>query len=215
MKLPPMNIERVDAASVVDFMKENHYLGTVPNTSRFCFAGYENGKLKAVAVYGPCQAAKLPRDYLELKRLAACGLDATLSSFLAHTLRLLKDYGVRAVLTWADQDQGHHGGIYQATNWIYAEPRSYAWVHHYRAPDGTVIDHKKAFAKFGTCSKKKLAEIAPYLEPFLPAMKLRYLMPLNATESDCLRELRAIKKPYPKPYSGVVLRPAHSQRFAA
>jgi len=36
-------------------------------------------------------------------------------------LRKLKKHakGLKLVVSYADFNQGHHGGIYQATNWIY------------------------------------------------------------------------------------------------
>ena len=175
------------------FMTEHHYLGDVPTAATLC---YGNGH--SVAAYGPVHAPKMPKDYLELRRLASDGSDI-LSRFLAQTLKALKNAGVPAVLTWADPAAGHHGGIYQATNWIYTEPRSYSWNSHYRRPDGTVIDHRKAYALFGSSSKKVVLEREPTWEAFLPPMKYRYLMPLNVSADEAVAATRSLVRPYPKP----------------
>ena len=187
-----------------------HYLGDIPSNSTHVFSA--SG---AAAAYGPSHAPRTPAGYLELRRLVADAPSVPLSSFLAATLRSLKTEGVPGVVTWADPAQGHHGGIYQATNWIYAEPRSYSWNYHYRTPDG-VVDHRKAFALLGTSSKRRIADLRPDWEPFLPAMKLRYVMPLNVSADTILEAFRAIRKPYPKPaFCGHPRRPPHSQRSAS
>jgi hypothetical protein len=209
------NIQRATRLDVIGLMSTNHYLGDVPKTSSFIYSCIEDERVVAAAAYGPCQAAKLPPGYLELKRLVSGDMKASLSSFLSGTLRLLRSEGVPAVLTWADPSAGHHGGIYQATNWIYAEPRSYCWNYSFRRPDGSTFDHRAAYAKYGTSSKKKVLEVDPNLEAFLPPMKLRYCMPLNITEDECLLALRALKKPYPKPRGNILSRPVHAQRSMA
>ena len=175
------------------FMEKYHYLKNVP-TSATIF--YGNGK--SVAAYGPIHAPRMPKDYLELRRLASDGTDV-LSKFLAETLRSLKAAGVPAVMTWADPAAGHHGGIYQATNWIYTEPRSYSWNSHYRKPDGTVVDHRAAYKLFGSSAKKVVLTLEPTWEAFLPPMKYRYLMPLNVSLEEAIAATNSLLRPYPKP----------------
>ena len=187
------SIRRITKEEARVILSKHHYLGDVPIAASIC---YGNGK--SVAVYGPVHAPKMPKDYLELRRLASDGTDV-LSKFLSKTLKALKAEGVPAVLTWADPAAGHHGGIYQATNWIYTEPRSYNWNSHYRAPDGTVIDHRAAYKRFGSSSKKVVLAAEPTWEAFLPLMKYRYLMPLNVSAEEALAKTRSLVRPYPKP----------------
>lgn len=196
-------------------LSQTHYLGDVPAATTHRFGAFFRDKLDCVATYGPCHAPRLPKSYIELSRLTSRGLGTPLSKFLAEGLRVLKREGVPAVLTWADPAAGHHGGIYQATNWVYAEPRSYNWNFSFRDEEGGVINHRKAFSLFGTSSKKKVLALKPNWEAFLPPMKLRYVMPLNISEEQCLAELRAVKKPYPKPRDGSVKRPSFQQRSLA
>jgi hypothetical protein len=186
-------MQRISRAEAQSFMAQHHYLGDVPAAASVCY-----GNEKSVASYGPVHAPRLPKDYLELRRLASDGTDV-LSRFLSATLRSLKADGVPAVLTWADPAAGHHGGIYQATNWIYTEPRSYSWNSHYRTPDGTVVDHRAAYKRFGSSAKRVVLEAEPTWEPFLPPMKYRYLMPLNVSRETALLATRSLVRPYPKP----------------
>jgi hypothetical protein len=56
-----------------------------------------------------------------LTRIALTNHKAPVSRIMAITLRKLKKHakGLKLVVSYADFNQGHHGGIYQATNWIY------------------------------------------------------------------------------------------------
>lgn len=183
------------------FIMAFHYLRTLPTSIKQNYGLFDAaGRLMAVACYGPCHVARMPKEFLELRRLCRHPEHSQpLSRFLAETLRELKSSGVAAVLSWADLAAEHHGGIYQATNWVYTEPYSYNWNSHFKTPDGKIVDHREAFARFGTSSKKKMLEINPSWEAFLPPMKLRYLMPLNWRKNKCLSAMRAKERPYPKP----------------
>ena len=191
------NMQTITKAEANAFMAQHHYLGDVPAAATIC---YGNGK--SVAAYGPVHAPRMPKTYLELRRLASDGTDV-LSRFLAETLRALKASGVPAIMTWADPSAGHHGGIYQATNWIYTEPRSYNWNSHYRKPDGTVIDHRAAYKMFGSSAKKVVLAAEPTWEAFLPPMKYRYIMPLNVSANEAIAATNSLRRPYPKPNSMV------------
>ena len=193
LRLQAREVSRAEAATLV---AAYHYLGTL--NANLCFG--VGDPLEAVAAYGPCHMPKAPEGFIELRRLVKRP-DAvlSLSAFLADTLRQLKRRGVRAVLTWADPAAGHHGGIYQATNWVYNEPRSYNWNSHFKTEDGSVVDHREAYKRFGTSSKTKVLALNPGWTAFLPAMKYRYVMPLNAPKAECLAALNARELPYPKP----------------
>ena len=60
-------------------------------------------------------------EFCELSRVALNRHECSVSRVIALALRFLKRQspGLRVVLSYADTMQGHHGGIYQATNWIY------------------------------------------------------------------------------------------------
>jgi hypothetical protein len=181
------------------FMAKHHYIGTVPVNCSEHFGLYHGDDLVAVACYGHCHIPRLAGTFTELRRLAAsAAIERSLSSFLAITMRAMGRRGAQALVTWADPAAGHHGGIYQATNWIYCEPRSYNWNASYRTPDG-VLTHREVFKLYGTSAKPKVLALHPDWVPFLPPMKYRYIYPLSLSKAECLERMRARERPYPKP----------------
>jgi hypothetical protein len=190
----------VSRAEAIAFMLAHHYLGTVPSNATNLFGWRHDGRLLAVASYGACHVPKLSKTFRELQRLAASpAMQQPLSSFLSATVRDMRRFGAQALITWADPAAGHHGGIYQATNWVYCEPRSYNWNASYRTPDGTVLSHRQVFDLYGTSAKAKVLALHPDWEAFLPPMKHRYIYPLAMTKAACLEHMRARERPYPKP----------------
>lgn len=94
--------------------------------------------------------------------------------------------GVRLIISFADPEQGHHGGIYQATNWAYSGKSP--------APDEYMIFGKRMHgrsmrAKYGTHLGKDFIKIVK------GSSKYRYLMPLDKAMAEQIEHLR---KPYPK-----------------
>lgn len=190
-----------------EFLSRHHYLGVCSPGQPEAFGWIEDGALVAVAVYGAPHAPKIPREYRDLRRLARSeAMQAPLSRFVAQTLRHLKLAGWQAAITWADQEQGHHGGIYQATNWIYVQPQSYNWNSSYKLPDGTIRDHRSVFKELGTTAKAKVAELRPSWQPFLPKQKLKYVFPMLARLSEIEAAMRVKAAPHPKPMGEEIVR---------
>ena len=211
-------LRAIQPGEAAPLMERAHYLRTSPTNAGPCFGWFDSDLLYAAAIYGPLHMPKGPKGWLELRRLVrAPDYESPLSSFLSATLRVLKRSGVPAVVTWADPTVGHHGGIYQATNWVYNEPRSYNWNSSFITETGEVLNHREVFGMFGTSSKKKVLELRPEWTAFLPLPKYRYLMPLKVSKQEALIALGGIEKPYPKPAhecGGKPVRPPHSQRYA-
>jgi hypothetical protein len=211
-----LRLQEIAASDAADLLRRQHYLGNSPTNAAPCFGMLAGDLLYAAALYGPLHMPKGPVGWLELRRLVrAPDFPGSLSAFLAATLRELKSRGVPAVLTWADPAAGHHGGIYQATNWVFNEPRSYNWNSSYKTESGAVLTHRDVFKLLGTSAKAKVLALRPGWTPFLPLPKYRYVMPLNISKRDALVALGGIEKPYPKPaHEGAPQRPAHAQRSA-
>lgn len=123
-------VRPVPHATAVSLIQEHHYAHGGPNTSVAALGLYhrDGDQLFGAALWLPpiITAARRanpngPHAVLALSRLA-CVPDApkNAASFLiANGIRLLPDR-YRTLLTFADEAQGHLGGIYQATNWAYA-----------------------------------------------------------------------------------------------
>lgn len=113
---------------VREWLLFKHYAHRIPSIS-FAFGLY-NKELRMVGVctYGVPASPSLVSGaiseeyadkFFELNRLVVDdGLPRnTLSFFVATTLKMLPRPMV--VVSYADSEQGHHGYIYQATNWLY------------------------------------------------------------------------------------------------
>lgn len=114
-----------------DFVKQYHYLREAKFFSCYSFGLWLDGELVGVAAFSNPQGNStlkgwfgLPNDdttVLELSRL--CLLpelnNTNASSFLlGNSIKLLKRYGIRAVITLADSTR-HIGSIYQVCNFKY------------------------------------------------------------------------------------------------
>lgn len=106
-----------------------HYTHTMPDSTRFAFAGYLNNKLCGVICYGMgCgknqYTALIPDiengQYLELTRLwcAESYPRNTESKIISGSLHLLPKE-IKLVISFADSSMNHVGTIYKATNWYY------------------------------------------------------------------------------------------------
>ena len=102
---------------------------------------------------------------------------------------------LRLIVSFADPNHGHHGGIYQASGWIFAgqTPPTYKYIDrrgrvwHQRQVSVTGIK-----PQYGTLRRvAKISECQKVSE----AGKYRYLLPLDAAMR---AQILPLAKPYPK-----------------
>jgi len=105
------------------FILKKHYAETLPSIS-YCFGLHKEQDLVGVCTFGMPpnyveNKAWKPFDLLELNRLVSIENlpKNALSYFVSHSLKKLSS--PLAVIAYADKGKGHHGYIYQATNWVY------------------------------------------------------------------------------------------------
>ena len=88
------------------------------------------------------------------------------------------------MVSYADPDQDHHGGIYQAANWIYmgtSQPQ-----RETLREDGSILHKRTAHSRYGTIVGLKLSRILwkhKYIYAFDKELRTRFL---------------SLSKPYPK-----------------
>lgn len=207
-----MNL-RVDWASheAVKFACLNwHYSKSVPAGKTVKIGSWENGKFVGAIVYsrGATPHIASPfgltqNDVCELTRVAFGMHRTPISKSLALSIRFLRKHcpGVRLIVSFSDADQNHHGGIYQATNWLYAgisnAGQRGAFVVH-----GKKIHPRSIGAMGGIQSIEWIRKhMDPNATEFITVGKHKYLFPLDDEIRTMIEPLR---KPYPKRASSVV-----------
>ncbi len=175
------------------FACENwHYSKCLPVGKLVKVGAWENGKFIGVVLFGRGANRNMGSSYLlgqdecvELVRIALTKHQAPVSKIGAMAIRFLKKQseGIKLIVSYADPDQGHHGGIYQAMNWIYKGPSSKSIKVWYKGK----WTHKKTVDDAGVDQsnlKKKIVQ-----------GKHTYLFPLD----DKVKErILPMSKPYPK-----------------
>lgn len=177
-----------------------HYSKRMPRFKLVKIGAWENDKFIGVVLFGWGATSALVNPYglkmtqgCELTRIALKEHKSPVSKIMSLAIKFLKkaNPGIRLIVSFADPAQGHHGGIYQATNWIYtgksADTINYtdkegkSW--HARNVGFKVSKAKQIMVKKSEC----IAVKSPG--------KLRYLMPLDKEMSI---KIAPLAKPYPK-----------------
>lgn len=175
-----------------------HYSKTLPVGKTVKMGVWEAGEFKGVFLFAWGMNKSLGSPYglqmgecCELVRVALRPHKAPVSRMMALALKWLikQSTGLRLVVSFADPAAGHHGGIYQATNWVYAgqsEP-GFEWrLNGKRLNKRAYTGHNFGRPKMQVPAGAKRVE--------LPG-KHRYLMPLD----DAMRaQIAPLAKPYPK-----------------
>ena len=115
-------VQPVTKADYAGWILKKHYAHRMPSVM-FAFGLYNEG-LVGVCIFAMTpnyveMEAWKPYDLLELSRLCVNdGLGKNvLSYFVSQSIKLLPSPTV--LISYSDIDWGHHGYIYQATNWLY------------------------------------------------------------------------------------------------
>lgn len=166
-----------------DFILNKHYAQRMPSIS-YAFGLFLFGKLEGICTFGKpvnnwlCRGVcgeEHSHRVFELNRLIVNeGLPKnTLSRFVSQCLKQLKKYDL-IIVSYADEGKGHHGYIYQATNWIYTgktKERTDKYIpdgkHHRHATDEyahlrKVRTAKHRYVYFTGESKKHFSELLKY-----------------------------------------------------
>lgn len=185
-----------------------HYSKTFPVGKTVKVGAWEDGKFIGVAIFcwGMNQSLGSPYglqliECCELVRMAFCSHKCQISQVLALAIKFLKKQssGLKLIVSFADPVEGHHGGIYQATNWIYSgqSNASFEW-----RLNGKRLN-KRAFTgqQFGK-GKNSVAKVPIGAMKVTTPGKHRYLYPL--TEATRQRIL-PLARPYPKRAGSIVV----------
>jgi hypothetical protein len=140
---------------------------------------------------------QLERPTYELNRLVVNdGLPrGTLSFFVAQTFKFFEHPA--CLVSYADKNSGHHGYIYQATNWIYLGETKPERIY-FDTRQNKVIHQRTISDMFGTASREQLPD---FIEITMEESgKFRYLQLLGKKNevAEMRKALVYAVLPYPK-----------------
>ena len=176
-----------------------HYSGCLPSSlqKRVAVGAWEAGKFIGVVVFGHGANPSIGKPYgltinecVELTRIALKSDHVSpVSRIVSRALKMLavSQPGLRLIVSYADQAQGHHGGVYQAGNWVYVGSMKGVPSLRYKGK----VWHAKALRT----SYPSLKHSDPSVEKVPAGDKHKYLMPLDA---EMRARIMPLAKPYPK-----------------
>ena len=180
-----------------------HYSGCMPKSKLAKVGVWEDGRFIGAVIFGVGATSDLVKGYglkptegCELVRVALTTHETPVSRIVSIALKMLKREmsGLRLVVSFADPEHGHVGGIYQAGGWIYAgmTAESDEYLVNGKRWHGRALRHEKP-AHLTT--KQALALLDPNWKAIKGSSKHRYLYPLD----DAMRaQIAPLAKPYPK-----------------
>lgn len=182
-------------------VKHWHYSEKMPAGKLITMGVWEHEKFIGAVMFGRGGNNRIAEPYgltqaqaVELVRIALAEHTAPVSQIVAEALRAVKasNPGLRLIVSYADPEQGHHGGVYQAGNWTYTG-RSTAQAE--LIVDGKFMHKRTAHSLFGTASPERIrAQTGRNVEWSPVYWKHTYLMPLD---KQTRRQVAKRVKPYP------------------
>ena len=195
-----------------------HYSQAMPSGKLIKHGVWEDGAFIGVVLYGRGANRDLLKPYglditegCELVRIALDKHEATVSSIVSASMKILKQTNprLRIVVSFADNEQGHHGGIYQAGNWIYLGQSIAAdeYIIHGERVHGrsarAIRQQKQGGARQGESTLTWLQKhVDPKAERIVGSRKHRYVYPLDKAMR---RNMIKQAKQYPRAVEGLTV----------
>ena len=174
-----------------------HYSKCTPKSKLVKIGAWEHGKYIGVLIFVLGATHNLLRPYgllptegCELTRIAIQRHETPISRILSIGIKMLKktNPGLKLIVSFADTKQNHHGGIYQASGWVYTGmtvPCKFPVIKG-------KITHPRTLSLLVRSGKVRQRSGVPHV---LVPGKHRYLLPLDEQTKTKIEKLR---KPYPK-----------------
>ena len=175
-----------------------HYSRTMPVAKMVSVGTWENGRFVGCVVFSWGANPNMAKPFglkmtecVELVRVALTSHSSQTSRIVAKAVKMLttKSPGIRLLVSYADTREGHHGGIYQAMNWVYVGTTAPKFdfelngkVLQRRSYTGRNFDGSRMRLPSGAC---KVASPS----------KHKYLYPLDRAMR---KQIAPLAKPYPK-----------------
>jgi hypothetical protein len=174
-----------------------HYSKSLPVGKSVKVGAWERGRFIGVVIFAYGANNNIGKPFglqqaqcCELVRVALSAHSTPVSRIVALALRKLSEAnpGLRLVVSYADTFQGHHGGIYQAGNWVFCGTSEGATQY---ILNGRVV-HSMQIQTFIRAGK---LQSRAGLQKVKAGDKHKYLMPLDAKMR---AQIAPLAKPYPK-----------------
>lgn len=189
---PSLQIDWASHAAAKYACENWHYSKCLPVGKLVKVGAWENGKYIGVVLFGRGANRNMGAKFglgqdkcVELVRIALTKHEAPVSRICALAIRYLKSQSpdIELIVSYADPEQNHHGGIYQAMNWTYT---------------GLSASAKKVWYK-GKWTHKKTVDDAGIDQTNLPIRiatgKHTYVYPMTTTMKE---KVVRLSKPFPK-----------------
>lgn len=182
-----MNL-RIDWATyeATKFACQNwHYSGTVPAGKIVKIGAWEDGKFIGVVLFSLGASPHIGSPYglkmeniCELTRVAMCKHKVEITKIIKIALTFLrrKCPKTKIVVSYADIDQGHKGGIYKGGNWIYEGTTGIGFI------SSILVNGKKTHNKTINEQKKRDERRNPSIKGMSRSAWLRQYVDPNAKE---------------------------------
>ena len=198
---PVLKLDWATAESAKYACTHWHYSKSVPVGKSVKVGAWEDGRFIGVVMFAWGANHNIGSPYglqmtevCELVRVALRDHQHTVSRIMAIALQFLhkQSPGLRLVVSYADTGQGHHGGIYQAGNWIYTGTGG---ADAHLMLNGVKTHPRSVWSRFGTRSLEKIRALGHIINECPAEAKHKYLMPLDKAMAS---QVAGLAKPYPK-----------------
>lgn len=181
-----------------------HYSKCMPVGKLVKIGVWEDDKFIGAIIFGRgatpniCKPYRLEQiDICELVRVALTNHKTPVSRIVSIAIKMLKKSspGLRLIVSYADADMGHDGGIYKAGGWIYEglmnEGNRSAFVINGKKT------HPRSVGAMGGI--QSINWVRNYIDKnaieFITTGKHKYLYPLD---NEMRKQIEPLRKPYPK-----------------
>lgn len=185
-----------------------HYSKCMPGGKRVQMGVWVGEKFSGTIIYGYGIQQFLGKRFglvmsecVELCRVALEPNHAyPTSQVVARSIKLLKAQspGLRLIVSYADIDENHHGGIYQAMNWIYMGMTQLNGGTPKFSVNGKVLHGRQVHSLWGKGSQQLewlRKNKDPNAEKVFTKGKHKYLYPLDRAMR---KQIAPLAQPYPK-----------------
>ena len=183
-----------------------HYSKKIPVGKLVKIGAWEDGRFVGAIVFGdgllgPTGIVYGGVDKFKIAEVVRISLRAhahPVSRMISIAVKLLRKRcpGIELIVAFADQGENHHGGIYQASNFIYTGESEPGRMFRHKAT-GRILHNRAVSANGRRSHFGKIRKVPRHDECEIigRTRKHRYLRPLTPKMKEFVEKL---KKPYPK-----------------